>query len=137
MAFQQRAARMAPTTGPTTIIQKSGHAAGLQRAGPKLRAGIDRAVVDGNAYGVYKAECQTDGETGEFAETFMLVGGTEHHKHEEEGEEALDHKCHPGVGSGLDYVGSELRIAGDSAEFISGSHIYKPIEKAGAYCSSD
>ena len=63
---------------------------GVEDCGTERTGGVDRAVVDGYAHDVDEAECKTDGEACEFAESLVGVGCSEHYEDEEEGEEGFD-----------------------------------------------
>ena len=67
MAFHARTAITAPANGPTTMIQKSPHASGENRAGPKLLAGLTEQLSTGNTDYIDQTECYAYGYAGKAA----------------------------------------------------------------------
>lgn len=121
----------APTSGPTTIIQKSGQASGHHSAGPKLRAGLTEQLSTGIPTILTRPSARPIATPAKLPEPFLGIGGSENHKNKEEGKQALDYESHTGIGTGLENVGGQIAVARDSAELKSGSHIDHPEKEAG------
>lgn len=64
----------------------------------KRTSRVYRAIIHRYANDIYKAEGNTDCETGKFAGAFLCVGGGKNHEYEEECEQAFGEKSHAGCG---------------------------------------
>ena len=106
--FHAITAMMAPTNGPTTIIQKSWNAPGQNTAGPEAARGVYRAVVDRDSHDVDQSEGEADADTGKFAPSHIGVSGPEDYEHEEECRSASISSAMPDVAPGCSTLVARL-----------------------------